>query len=133
VHSSSNLKFEVSASQRSLEPGADVVVAARLTEYGVPVEGRARVGVELTAPDGSLTTFGLPDVGPGAFEGAFTAAAEGVWTARVTAEGETFRGTPFTRDAVRTASVWRGGDEYVPEEGEEPRVQDQPVPHRTSG
>jgi hypothetical protein len=33
---------------------------------------------------------------------------------RITAEGRSLRGAPFTREALRTAAVWAGGDRPPP-------------------
>lgn len=120
VHASSNLRLAVDVRHESFEPGAKVLVRATLTEYGVPVEGRAKVRATVTDPGGGVHVIGLQEVGGGVFEEAFEANQEGTWTVLVTAEGETFRSTPFTREAVRTASVWKGGDSEKPTEGEEP-------------
>ena len=38
----------------------------------------------------------------------------GVYTIRITAEGRTLRGFRFTREAVRTAIAWQGGDAPPP-------------------
>ena len=121
VHGSSNLKLEAALKQDSLEPRAKVRVEARLTEYGVPVEHRAETSIELTAPNGSINIISMAEVAPGVFEEYFEAESQGVWTVRIMVTGKTFRGSPFTRETVRTASVWRGGDTYEPEEGEEPK------------
>ena len=45
---------------------------------------------------------------------------QGVWTVLFHAEGKTLRGTPFTREGVHTASLWKGGDSEDPRESEEP-------------
>lgn len=120
VHASSNLRMEATVKQDSFEPGAHVLLRAELSEYDVPVSGRARVEAVLTDPAGAQSRLRLTEVAPGMFEEAFQAHAPGVWTVLYKAAGNSLRGTPFTREAVRTASVWRGGDRYEPEEGEEP-------------
>ncbi|MTD14594.1 S8 family serine peptidase [Nakamurella sp. YIM 132087] len=120
VHASSSLRMDVGIKQDSNEPGATLYLSAALTEYGIPVAGRAKVTATITDPVGSSWQQGLTEVASGVFEAAISAPLQGVWTVLFHAEGETFRSTPFTREAVRTAAVWRGGDSYEPTEGEEP-------------
>lgn len=120
VHASSNLRLEATTQQKSFEPGAEVHLRADLTEYGVPVDGRARVEALVTDPAGVESTIAMQEVAPGAFEAGLTTTGPGVWTVLFRADGSTFRGTRFTREAVRTATVWRGGDRYQPEKGKEP-------------
>lgn len=127
VHASSNLRMDASLGQESFEPGAKILVRAALTEYDVPVSWRAEASALLTAPDGSTQTLQLAETGPGLFEEAFAADIPGVWTVLITARGKTFRGSPFTRETVRTAPVWKGGDSYEPKEGEEPKPRKRPL------
>ncbi|RMZ77989.1 hypothetical protein DV737_g4091, partial [Chaetothyriales sp. CBS 132003] len=126
VHASSRLRMEVSTHQRSFEPGAKIILRARLTEDDVAVEGRANVTAQVTDPRGGTSLLQLSELGGGVLENAFEAAGPGVWTVHFEAKGKTSRGTPFTREAVRTASVWEAGDRYKPTEGKEPVVQELP-------
>ncbi|AYF97286.1 S8 family serine peptidase [Protaetiibacter intestinalis] len=120
VHASSSLRMRVDTEQDSLEPGAKARLVAWLTEYDVPVSGRAQVRATVTEPSGAQYDVDLTESAPGEFVEAIGLGAPGVYTVLFRAEGKTFRGTPFTREEVRTLSVWRGGDEYKPTEGEEP-------------
>jgi len=43
--------------QTSIEPGSTGYVRATLTEYGLPVEGRATVRADVTGPAGSTIPF----------------------------------------------------------------------------
>ncbi|WP_137844542.1 S8 family serine peptidase [Microbacterium sp. 2FI] len=121
VHASSNLRMGARIRQDSFEPGAKVLLSADLTEYDVPVERRAEIEALVTAPSGSQFSIPLAEVGPGLFEEALAADEQGVWTVLFRARGKTFRGSPFTREEVRTVAVWKGGDSYEPKEEEEPR------------
>ena len=56
----------------------------------------------------------LNPIAEGVYEVAFTANLSGTYTIRITAEGHSLRGAPFTREAVRTAIVWPGGDREPP-------------------
>lgn len=111
VHTFSNLKLKPRVDQASLEPGAAVTLRANLTEYGMPVEGRAIVNVEVTRPDGSLVTLTLNEEPGGNFQRVFTADMTGIYSCRFMATGTTMRGKPFTREETRTAAVWNGGDD----------------------
>jgi hypothetical protein len=108
------------AVQSSYEPGANVTLRAVLTEGGLPVERRATVMAELGRPDGTSTTAALAELEPGVFESSFTAAVMGIYPVRFRAYGTTLRGHAFTREQLRTAAVWRGGDAPPPTGQAEP-------------
>jgi hypothetical protein len=97
-----------------MEPGALMTLRAVLTEYGVPVDHRAAVDVEVGRPDGSSTMLALAETEPGAFEGSLVAAQDGVYGFHVRATGGTMRGEPFTREQLLSAAVVRGGDRPPP-------------------
>ncbi len=110
VHTFSNLKMKARVDQTSFEPGATITLRASLTEYGIPVEGRAVVNVQVTRPDGSVVVYALTEEPEGNFERAFVANMTGIYSCRFMATGTTMRGKPFTREETLTAAVWNGGD-----------------------
>jgi Common central domain of tyrosinase/von Willebrand factor type A domain len=110
VHTYSNLRMRVRVEQTGYEPGATLTFQATLTEYGLPVEKRARAQVELTRPDGTTVVVAMAETGPGVFEGTAAATFSGIYRIRVMSTGATLRGTPFTREQSATAAVWKGGD-----------------------
>lgn len=110
----SNLRFRGHLSQDSLEPGATFTVRAALTEFGIPVEHRAAVRVDVERPDNSQTTLSLSEVDPGSFETSFPANLQGVYRLRVLASGLTLRGVPFTREELLSGAVILGGDRTSP-------------------
>ena len=110
VHTFSNLRMRPRIDQSSLEPGAAISLRAQLTEYGIPVEGRAEVNVKVTRPDGSVITIDLNEEPEGNFDNVFIADMSGIYTCRFMASGTTMRGKPFTREQTLTAAVWNGGD-----------------------
>jgi hypothetical protein len=114
VQTFSNLRMRARVSQTSMEPGARLTVRAVLTEYGVPVDHRAAVAVDVARPDGSTSALSLVEVEPGTFERELTAAEEGVYRLHVRAAGGTMRGQPFTREQLLSAVVVRGGDRPGP-------------------
>lgn len=111
IHCYSNLKMAAQVEQASFVPGADLNFHAALTEYGIPVERRAQVQVELNRPGGSMTTVALTETEPGIFDGSSKAMIQGVYHARFLAKGVTLRGVPFSREQIGTAAVWAGGDD----------------------
>ena len=110
----SNLNMSVSSSQTSFEPGAMMTLRVRLTEYSVPVENRANVVAEVTAPDGVLSVLQFHETHPGTFEAETDLMHHGVTSFRIMAKGKTLLGTPFTREQTLTGSVWNGGDQPPP-------------------
>ena len=114
VHAYSNLRLRASVTQTSNVPGAMMTVRGLLTEYGVPVAGRATCLAELTRPDGSRSALSMAEAQPGAFEVSVLASIPGIYTFRVVGEGRTFRGLPFTREQTLTGAVWKGGDNPPP-------------------
>jgi len=86
-------------------------VRARLSEYGVPVDGRAHVHAVVEYPDASTATLAMSELVPGAFEGSLRAGMPGLYRFTVMASGVTFRGSPFTREQLLTAAVFRGGND----------------------
>ena len=122
IQTYSNLRMTAGVEQSSFKPGADLRFQAALTEYGIPVEKRARIDVELTRPGGSVVTLPMGETEAGIFGLTHTASFPGVYHARFIATGVTLRGTPFTREQLATAVVWQNGDDpYQP-----PRDSDEP-------
>jgi len=114
AHARSSLAMRVFLTQTSREPGTTLLLRAVLTEIGLPVAGRARVVAEVGRPDGSQATLALAEVAPGVFEGATPAPLPGIYPVRFRADGRTLRGSPFTREALRTGIAWHGGDRPPP-------------------
>ena len=115
VHSYSNLRMNASIHQDSLEPGANISLRALLNEYGLPIENRANVNVEVTRPDASLFIVALSEIEPGIFGQSFVANVPGTYYCRFLANGATIRGNEFTREQTLTAAVFQGGDTPTPE------------------
>ena len=114
VHSYSNLRLRASVAQDGLEPGARLTLRGVLTEYGLPVEGRARVHADVVRPDGTTATLALTERAPGIFEGGVATTTSGVYRFTVKASGVTMRRRPFTREQIVTGHVWRGGNQPPP-------------------
>jgi hypothetical protein len=110
----SNLRLRASLAQSSMAPGATLTITARLDESDVPVDHRASVTAEITDPNGATAQIGMVETEPGHFQTATIAVLDGVYTIQVTANGVTFRGTPFTREQTLTGAVFQGGDQPLP-------------------
>jgi hypothetical protein len=119
VHAFSGLRLRALVAQSSFEPGATLTVRATLSESGLPVTG-ATVRAELERPDGALSTLSLSAAEPGAYERSLVASVAGVYRFDIRAEGHSARGRPFTREQIRTAAVWRGGDWPFPSTATDP-------------
>jgi hypothetical protein len=124
VHALSSLNMAARLLQNSNEPGAQLALRATLTEAEIPFAGTATVVVDLTYPDGSSMSVPLTATGAGVYEGTAAAPLPGVYPARFMATGTTRNGAPFTRDLLRTAAVWRGGDGTPPSGTTDPTSRD---------
>jgi subtilisin family serine protease len=123
VYTDSDITMATTLSQDSYEPGATLTLRTVLEQYGAIPVTDATVEASVTMPDGSTTTVTLDSVADGAFETAVDASATGTYRFHVRARGRSLRGTPFTREQIRTAGVWQGGDEPAPTDASDPRVQ----------
>jgi hypothetical protein len=105
VQAYSNVALEAEVAPATAVPGATLALHARLTEYNVPVTGRASVTVELTDPAGAMTQVPLSETAPGSFGGHATTTVRGVYLCRFRARGTSRGGREFTREQTRTAAV----------------------------
>jgi len=106
VQAYSNIAFDVEVNPAVARPGESLALYARLTEYDVPVRGRARVVVDVTAPGGAVTQVPLTETTPGTFGGSAPTAGRGVYVCRFRARGTSLGGRTFTREETRTAAVF---------------------------
>lgn len=110
AYSFTNLRMRATATQSSFVPGATVTLRAVLTEYGIPIDHRATVRVEVVRPDSTTSVVQLAEIEPGVFEAGSTAPMQGVYRYRFIGEGTTLRWRPFRREHLATVGVWVGGD-----------------------
>ena len=120
VHATSTLRLGVRIAQNSNEPGALLILRATLTESGLPVEKRGFVRAEIQRPDGTETKLQMPEVAPGIFEAETFAHGPGIYPVRFRAIGTTRRGHRFSREQLRTAAVWHGGNSEAPSSTTQP-------------
>jgi hypothetical protein len=113
VRAHSNLRFAVDAFQDDRQPGAMVKLQASLSEYDIPVEGRARVWADVTEPGGAVSTFTFDEVRGGQFEASFKTAKHGVYRILVRVRGTTLFGRTFTREQALSASTFHKRDHRI--------------------
>ncbi|MDJ0838855.1 MAG: tyrosinase family protein [Acidobacteriota bacterium] len=118
VNSTSNLNLEASLQQKDFDPGTPIHLYAELTEYGIPLIGRAHVWADVQLPGGAAKTVHFEQSSPGSFEAVFPTGLYGVYTFRVRAEGDTGKGNSFTRETTLTGTVFseQDGQDRTPEE-----------------
>jgi subtilisin family serine protease len=131
VHTYSNLRLTATLTQSGFAPGASIGLRAMLSEYGLPVDGRASVTARVLDPTGLIDVIKLGETGPGVFSASVAGTIPGTWEFRFHADGTTLRGRPFTREAVRTAALWHGGDREPPTSGPGGEGETQPDPSET--
>jgi hypothetical protein len=110
VHSYSSLQFRARLAQSGYAPGSLLMLTATLSEYSVPVAGRATVWAEMVRPDGTSKVVTMKEDDPGRFTAATTETVAGLYRFRVRATGVTFRERPFTREQTLTAVIGPFGD-----------------------
>jgi hypothetical protein len=110
VQARSSLHLQVQVTQGSRRPGSTATVTAALTEAGIPLGRSAAVRAHVVDPLGTPSVLTLVETDDGLFRADLTASVPGVYQLRVRAEGTTLRGSPFTREELRTVAVWDGGD-----------------------
>jgi hypothetical protein len=113
VHAYSNLKMEVWLTQDHYEPGATFQLGVRLTQYGIPLETDASVVVELSHPTGSKILT-LEKEGGKEYVANLKSHASGIYQYRIKVNGLTLEGARYSRELVRTAAVWTGGNRPFP-------------------
>jgi hypothetical protein len=111
----SSLRMEVSVTQSSNEPGATAWLRAALLEYDYPLGPEADVWAEIVSPKGDAATIPLVRTNPGVYRTSIAATESGAWRVTVKAKGQTTRGNPFLREAIRSIAVWQGGDRPGPQ------------------
>lgn len=121
VFTDSGLGMRTTLSQDSYEPGARLTLRTVLRQYGnIPITD-ATVSADVSSPDGTERTVTLDPVEEGVFETNLATSSTGVYRTHVHADGRSLRGKSFTREEIRTASVWHGGDD--PEAAGQPNAQ----------
>jgi Common central domain of tyrosinase/von Willebrand factor type A domain len=109
IHARSNLHLRVRSEQENTLPGTPILLLARLTEYGQPFRGTAKLRVILTEPDGSVIRLAMSGQGEGRYGVNHVPQQRGAHRFRVIAEGLSVRGRPFTREHLLSALVGRAG------------------------
>jgi hypothetical protein len=124
AHSFSNLRMTADVSQAGYAPGSTLTLRAKLTEYRIPVENRARVRAEVQYPDNSHGVVSLAEIQPGTFEGQLVGNQPGIYRFNVIAEGATYHGAAFTREQLLNAALFIDGQIQPPPIGTDPGDRD---------
>lgn len=114
VQARSALLMRTDISQTSRRPGAPGQVRATLTDSGIPLDHSTVVVARTTEPDGSRRIIPMHRTEPGTYTATIRTAQPGVYQVLVSAVGSDLRGTPFTREELRTLAVWSRGDDAPP-------------------
>jgi hypothetical protein len=113
VQARSALRLRAEVSQTSRMPGQSGLVVATLTDSGIPLVSNAEVVAEVTSPNGTLRRVRLIPVGE-RYTGTIETTMSGAYQIRLIATGRDLRGTPFTREELRSLAVWARGDDPSP-------------------
>ncbi|WNB86974.1 vWA domain-containing protein [Cellulomonas sp. ATA003] len=115
VQARSALHMSVAITQTSRLPGTTAQIRAVLTDSGVPLSGSARLEAQVTDPTGVVTIVPLAPASAGAaYTVSVVTSVAGVYRVLIRAVGGDLRGTPFTREELRTITVWARGDDAPP-------------------
>ena len=114
VHARSALMLRAELTQQSRLPGTPARVRATLTDSSVPLDHSTVVVARVTDPAGATQLVPMPRIGDGVYEALVPTTLSGVYPVLVSAVGRDLRGTPFTREELRSLAVWARGDEPPP-------------------
>lgn len=112
AHAYSTLAFDAGCLPGAVRPGETALVTASLTEYGVPVERRAEVWIDLVHPNGAPQRVPMIEAVPGSFSAELRTFMPGLHDLRVRARGVSLHGVRFTREKALTLAA--GADERQP-------------------
>ncbi|NND34038.1 MAG: hypothetical protein HKN76_15725 [Saprospiraceae bacterium] len=101
----SDLNFNVTVEQTSKMAGAELGLYATLQQYKLPLDGR--VYADISSPDGDIRTVELKSSKKGFFSGKFKSTSSGLYHLRLRAMGMSLTGKRFTRETIRTVSLYR--------------------------
>ncbi len=102
VNTRSEVAFRADARQTKHFVGAEARVNARLTQFGAPFEGRARVLAQWWSPRGARSTLTLREEEQGHYAARHILSEVGLHRITLSADGQTPRGFVFKREATRT-------------------------------
>ncbi len=108
ISHATNLQFKASLFQDSHHPGSTMYLSATLTEFGTPVDHRAKVRAKVILPDDNTTNLSFQEIHAGHFKADYITAIPGTYTFHVHAKGMTLDGTAFTKTINLTGAVYYG-------------------------
>ncbi|MDF9795046.1 hypothetical protein OKW21_000309 [Catalinimonas alkaloidigena] len=105
VQSYTDLNFAAAVDQTSNVAGAKINLSATIRQYNVAIEGEVKA--EVSYPNGIKKTLKLDSQGEGSYATDFEGDHSGLYQIRFKASGNSMSGNAFTREAVRTVSLYR--------------------------
>lgn len=109
IYTRSGLNFNSSVEKSTDTVGSEVQLFASLSQYRRPISGRA--WAEVQGPNGNDKTVTLKEIETGEFSASFIAERSGIYQITIKAEGRSMAGEPFTREALRSVSIYKGNPE----------------------
>ena len=105
VQTFSDLNFDVNVEKTSNIAGAEISMYATLKQYNLPINGKVFAGI--TLPNGSNNMIKLHQSEKGNFSASFKSTMSGIYTIRFKASGISMSGNRFTRETLRTVSLYK--------------------------
>jgi hypothetical protein len=105
VQTFTDLNFNLKVEKTSNVAGAEINMYATLKQYNLPINGK--VYAELLSPNGRRSLIELQQTNKGYFEGKFKSTISGIYSIRFKANGISMSGQRFTREALRTISLYK--------------------------
>ncbi len=105
VQTYSNLNFKVAVEKNSNVAGAEIRLYATLKQYNLPIEGH--VVAEVTYPSGQAEIIKLKAEDKGVFWAKFDSTVSGIYHVKFNASGWSLSHKRFTRETIRTVSLYR--------------------------
>lgn len=105
VQTFSDLNFDVKVEKTSNVAGAEISMYALLKQYNLPINGK--VYAEIRLPNGSNNIIELHQANKGNFSTTFRSTMSGIYSIRFKASGTSISGKRFTREALRTVSLYK--------------------------
>ena len=106
IHARSAIRLKAQLYQKSVDPGSELHLGARLSELGLPIDRRASVVAEITGPQGPHTVK-LKESSPGVFNTSIPVEARGLYRCRLIASGKSLRGERFTREQTLSGAIYQ--------------------------
>lgn len=105
VQTFSDLNFDVSLERTSHVAGAEIFMHTTIKQYNLPINGR--VYAWITLPNGNSKMIELHQEDKGNYSATFKSTTSGLYLISFKASGISLSGKRFTREALRTVSLYK--------------------------